>query len=64
MSHTTNHSTPKPEVYEAYCNGEITESAAKEFFGDEWEDVCQLERVESILSTQPDPDTDSDDLFL
>jgi hypothetical protein len=51
-------------VYEAYCNGEITESAAKEFFGDEWEDVCQLERVESILSTQPDPDTDSDDLFL
>jgi hypothetical protein len=64
MSKATNHSTSKVEAYEAYRNGEITEIDAQEFFGDEWEDVRQLERVECILSDQPEQSTDSEDLFL
>jgi len=64
MSQATTPPTTKPEAYNAYRNGNLTESEAREFFGDEWEDVLQLEQVESILDSQPDPDTDSEDLFL
>lgn len=64
MSRTTTSPTTKSEAYDAYRNGNLTEAEAREFFGDEWEDVLQLGRVENILDSQPEPDTDHDDLFL
>jgi hypothetical protein len=54
----------KQAIYDDYRSGNLTEAEACEAFGDEWEDVLQLERVETILVSQPAPDTDPDDLFL
>lgn len=54
----------KSEVYSAYRNGNLTEAEAREFFGDEWSEVQQFERVDTILKSQPEPYTDADELFL
>ncbi|HET7325516.1 MAG TPA: hypothetical protein VFJ06_14405 [Halococcus sp.] len=53
----------KPDVYEACRAGAISEEEARNFFKSDWEDVCQLYRVENILDSQPDPEVDSSDLF-
>ena len=64
MSQSITSPTTKPEAYNAYLNGNLTQAEAREFFGDEWSEVLQLERVDTILATQPEPDTDSANLFL
>lgn len=54
----------KPEAYEAFREGDLSEEEAIAFFGaEEWEEVRQLERVEEILADQPEPDADPDDLY-
>lgn len=63
MVRATQTPTTKPEVYEALREGEITKEEAREFFGGEWEDVEQLERVEKILRTQPEPEADDSELY-
>lgn len=63
MPQATNPPMSKPEAYDAYRNGDLSEAEAREFFGDEWEGVRRLERVETILGDQPEPDTDAEDLL-
>lgn len=51
------------EAYKAYRAGELSEEQASDFFGVKWEDVKQLERIENILSSQPEMDTSAGLLF-
>lgn len=54
---------PDPVVYEAYISGDISDRAARCHFGDGWESIQQLERVEGILGDQPEPDVSEDKLY-
>lgn len=63
MSQTTKSPDTLPEAYEALRTGDISRKDARQLFGDEWEDVRQLERVDDIINTQPEPDVDSSELY-
>ncbi len=51
------------EVFNAYREGQISEERAKCYFGEDWEEVKQLDRVENILENQPESDVDDSELF-
>lgn len=53
----------KSGVYDAWCDGTISDEQARSFFGSEWSDVLQLADVENILASQPEVETDESDLF-
>lgn len=63
MANVTSSSKTKPEAYEALRSGDLSAVEAEQFFGEEWEDVRQLSTVEDILSAQPEPDIDTNDLY-
>ena len=53
----------KPDVYDAWRNGDISDDKARAFFGLEWNEVRQLSEVENILSSQPEPEVEDSELF-
>lgn len=63
MSKATRSPTTKPEAYTAYKNGEMPKEEALSILGDDWEEALQLIRVEDILSEQPEPEVQDDDLL-
>lgn len=63
MPETTQSPNTKLEAYEALRAGDITREEARELLGNDWEDIGKLERVESILNSQPEPDVDSNELY-
>lgn len=63
MTQATKIPNTKPEVYEAFRAGDITEEEAREFFGSEWDDVRQLAKVEGILRSQPEPEVDTNEIY-
>lgn len=62
MSEPSTSSMSKRQAYEAYRDGELSEEQAREFFGEEYEDVLQLSRVEDVLDRQSEPDVEPDEL--
>lgn len=63
MSQASTFPSDPREVFDAYREGKISEERARCYFGDEWDDVQQLDRVEDILENQPEPDIDDSELF-
>lgn len=63
MPQTSIPSSDPRQVFDAYREGRISEERARRYFGDEWEDVQQLDRVEDILESQPEPEIDNSELF-